>query len=269
MLSFFFKKWQQTQVWLKTRRDVLFSTKVLNPTVCTVLCVDDDHSFCLFMQKLADSLGIRLDIAYSVQEAQEAIEKKSDYQAFIIDGHLPEESGFVLVAWIREKKKLTVPIGFISRIYRDAASFRLLKEQLQVNYILEKPLAPSEAYQLLVQLCPSQLAVGKEPFLDALLADLKMSYQRTIFDKIERLEKMILNVQKDPSIENLQILKEEVHKIAGSAGMHGYIVVSDLCKNLELDLIKQIDLVKRGEFDLKWLSLLDDFFAQLKFNFQM
>lgn len=276
MLSFFPKKWRQTQNWLKARvlqaRHSLFNRKILKNPICTILCVDDDRSFCLFMQKLAHSRGIQLDAVYSIQEAKKAIERNPTYQAFIIDGHLPDGAGFGLVAWIRVDKQLTVPIGFLSRIYRDAKSFRILKEHLHVNYVLDKPLLPSEVHQLFVQIChevSSSQAVGQEPFSDALLADLKMDYQKTIADKIERLEQMILHAQKNPSLENLQLLKREVHKIAGSAGSYGYMAVSDLCKNLEFDLNKQIDLVKRGQFNPQWLSLLDDFFTQIKLNFQI
>lgn len=270
MLSFFSKKWKQIQNWLRTIQPSSHK-KVLGQSSYKILCVDDDKSFCLFMQQLASSLGIQLDMVYSIQEAKEAIEQNPQYKALIIDGHLPDGSGFELVAWIREKKELNLPIGFISRIYQDAASFRLLKESLKVNYVLEKPISPAEVHQLFVQICDlaSSEKVGEELFSEALLADLKFSYQKTIADKIERLEKVILDVQKKPSIENLQILKGEVHKIGGSAGSYGYMSVSELCKNLELELIKQMNSAKEGFFNHQWLALLDDFFTQIKLHFQM
>lgn len=223
------------------------------------------------MQQLASSLGIQLDVAYSIQEAKQAITEDSSYKAFIIDGHLPDGHGFELVAWIREKKALTLPIGFISRIYQDAASFRILKQSFKVDYVLEKPIKAEEVHQLFMQIChlTDKQTAQQESFPDEILADLKVNYQQTILDKVERLEKMILNVQKDPSIENLQTLRGEVHKIAGSAGSYGYLVVSDLCKNLELDLIKQMDLAKQGQLNDAWLASLDEFFTQIKIHFQM
>lgn len=275
MLSFFSKKWKQTKNFIKTAalqaiKQSLMTKEGIEQPVCKILCVDDDRSFCQFMKRLSLSLGIQLDEAYSIEEGRRAIEAYSTYQAFIIDGHLPDGSGFQLVAWIREKKKLDTPIGFISRIYQDSKSFRILKEGLKVNYVLEKPINPSEVHQLLVQLCQiKSQPSGPEPFSDDLLADLKASYQKTISDKVERLETMILAVQKNPTIENLQTLRGEVHKIAGSAGSYGYMAVSELCKNLELDLIKQIDLAKKGQLDHQWLFTLDEFFTQVKLHFQI
>lgn len=277
MLSFFSKKWKQTQNWLKKlvsqdRKPALYK-KGLEQPLCKILCIDDDKSFCLFLQQLAYSLSIQLDTVYSIQEAKKAIEKDTEYKAFIIDGHLPDGSGFELVAWIREKKEITLPIVFISRIYQDAASFRILKESLKVNYVLEKPIRSAEVHQLLIQIChlvACSKAIMSEPsFSEELLTDLKISYQKTIVDKIERLEKMILDVQRNPRVENLQILRDEVHRIAGSAGSYGYMAVSDLCKSLEIDLMKQVDLAKLGQFNLQWLASLDDFFTQIKLHFQI
>lgn len=274
MLSFFPRKWKQIQIWIKT---VVFKTirlsfrkNILEHPVCKMLCVDDDRSFCLFMQQLAYSLGIQLDTVYSIQQAKRVIEKDVQYKAFIIDGHLPDGSGFELVAWIREKKKFAFPIVFISRIYHDAGSFRILKERFKVDYVLEKPIQSAEVCQLFIQICQltASRSVTQEPCSE-LLTDLRNSYQKTISDKIERLEKMILDVQKNPSIENAQILRGEVHKIAGSAGSYGYMTVSNLCKNLELDLIKQIDSAEQRQISHQWLALLDDFFTQIKIGFQM
>jgi DNA-binding response OmpR family regulator len=269
-LSFFSDKWKQAQNWIfHAIKYSVISKKETKQFTYKMLCVDDDRSFCQFMVRLADSLGIQLDEAYSVDEAKQAIETYPNYQAYIIDGHLPDGSGFEIVAWIREKKELKTPIGFISRFYQDSKSFRILKEGLAVDYVLEKPISPSEVHQLLIKLCQINEPSFQEPFSDDLLADLKGSYQKTISDKIERLEKMILDIEKDPSIPNLQTLRTEVHKIAGSAGSYGYAAVSEICKNLETDLIKQIDLAHRGQLNYQWLFSLDDFFTQIKLHFQI
>lgn len=273
--SFFQKKWKEIQEWFNGTAwkpmDSLFHQKSSGEAICQILCVDDDISFCLFIKKLASSFGIQTDIVHSIQEAKKAIEAQPAYQSFIIDGHLPDGSGFELVAWIREKKDILLPIVFISRIYQDATSFRLLRESLHVNFILEKPIQPAEMHQLFVQLC-KLMAINtctKELFSDALLLDLKITYQKTIPDKIERLEKMILNVQRHPNLENVQTLKTEVHKIAGSAGSYGFIAVSEVCKTLETELAKQIETIKQGQVNQGWFESLDEFFTQIKIHFQM
>lgn len=276
MLSFFQNKWEEIKKWFNQAALTPIGSSSLHPqnsgeANCKILCIDDDLSFCHFIKKLAASFCIETDIVHSIHEAKKAIEAQSAYQAYIIDGHLPDGSGFELVAWIREKKDLLLPIVFISRIYQDATSFRLLKESLNVNFILEKPIQPAEMHQVFVQLCKLMaLNTGtKELFSDALLLDLKISYQKTIPDKIERLEKMILNVQRHSTLENVQILKGEIHKIAGSAGSYGFIAVSEVCKTLETELAKQIEVIKQGQVNQGWFESLDEFFTQIKLLFQM
>lgn len=268
---FFSDKWKRIQAWLAINVGEFISKQPsFSFADSRVLCVDDDPDFCLYIQQLAHALNIQVETAYSIEKAKQKIEEDSTYLAYIIDGHLPDGSGFELVAWIREKKELKVPLAFISRIYQDAASFRILKEILKVDYVLEKPLDPEQVKQLLIRLLqPTSTSIMDEPFSDELLAELKEKYRKSIFDKLERLEKMILAVQKEPSLEHLRALRGEVHKIAGSSGSYGYLSVSEICKTLEIDLIKQIDLAKQEQIDPEWTFLLDDFFSQIKLHFQM
>lgn len=272
MSSFFFKKWKQTINWIKKTLDQVVQESLPKKNIQymehRVLCVDDDSSFCNFIQRLAFTISIRIDLATSIESAKQAIEDYPDYHAYIIDGHLPDGSGFELVAWIRGKEKTRTPIGFLSRIYQDAKSFRHLKEILNVDYVLDKPIQPEDVHQLLANLCH----LDKDSFClftNDFLEELKKDYQKTVGNKVEQLEKMILAVEKDPSLENLQKLKGEVHKIAGSAGSYGYMAVSELCKNLEIELYNQIDLAKSGLMNYQWLLSLDDFFTQIKLHFQL
>lgn len=274
MLPFFFKKWDEAQNWVRTAALLAIKGSLLSRSPLDlgikILCVDDDQSFCHFMQRLAYSMGIQLDAVHSIEEAKHAIEEWHDYRSFIIDGHLPDGSGFELVAWIREKHAMSQPIGFISRIYQDAKSFRVLKEKLKVDFVLDKPIRPVEAHQLLMQLCRlEKMSALHDPFSSELLAELKTTYQKSIADKVERLERMILAVEKNPVLGNLQALRGEVHKIAGSAGSYGYMAVSELCKKLELELISQIDWAKKAQINPQWLLSLDEFFTQIKLHFQM
>lgn len=263
MARFFSNKWTRFLFWLNKVN--------IQEMRGRVLCVDDDPDFCLYLERLAHSMGLQLDKAYTIAEAKQKIEENQDYQAFLIDGHLPDGSGFELVAWIRKKKTLPAPIGFLSRIYQDAASFRMLKETLNVNYVLEKPIQPDEVKQLLMKLChfETESLPAIKPFPDDVLAELRENYRKSIFDKVERLEKMILTFQKSPTSQNLQTLKGEVHKIAGSAGSYGYLAVSEICRKLEMDLNQQIELEKEGKLDQHLLLSLDDFYTKVKLAFQI
>lgn len=276
MLIFFKKKWNEAKKWFNDSSYVSLQPHPseesnLEDSICSMLCVDDDKSFCFFIQQLAISFGIQMHAVNSIQEAKNAIERNNDYKAFIIDGHLSDGSGFELVAWMREKKGIDLPIVFISRIYQDAASFRLLRENLRVNFVLEKPIQPNEVHQLFIHLCEliSFQSSSHESYSKAFLLGLKISYQKTIPDKIERLEKMILNLQRNSDVEHIQTLKKEVHKIAGSAGSYGYMAVTKICKALESDLEKLIELSKIEKLNQAWFESLDEFFTQIKLHFQM
>lgn len=272
MGSFFSEKLGQIQQWLhKTAIQSVKKKSRPKEYNCSILCIDDDTDFCTYLERLAAPLLIRLDKVSSIEEAKQKIEEKSDYKAYIIDGHLPDGSGFELIAWMREKKGLDAPLAFLSRIYQDAASFRILKESLKVDYVLDKPLRPDEVEHLFNRLCllTNYSKAVEEPFPDELLDELKQVYEKSIFDKLERIEKLIINLQNDPTVENIQDLKSEVHKIAGSSGSYGYPKVSKLCKDLELNLIQQIERSKEIPSDDKWLASLDDFFTKLKMCFQV
>ncbi len=165
---------------------------------------------------------------------------------------------------------MNTPIIFISGVYHDAATFRILKESLHVDFVLEKPIQPGSIERFLRQLCliDQNLSVDRS-FSDYFLAEAWANYQKTIFDKIERLERMIQLVQKNPDQKNFQNLRTEIHKLAGSSGSYGYSKVSSLCKSLEQDLINRIEQLNENIPDAAWVNSLDNFFTELKLNFQI
>jgi DNA-binding response OmpR family regulator len=233
----------------------------------SLLCVDDDFDFCLYVQRVAQESQVKCDKAHSIAEAKQKIEQRV-YDAFIIDGHLPDGSGFELVTLIREKIDSDSKIAFLSRIYQDSTSFRLLKETFKVNYVLDKPLNFQAIKHLIENLCLRRLSLKASELPEKLLSDIKLEYQNSIPDKLERLEKMILAIQKNLTLENLENFKREIHKIAGSAGSYGYSKVTDLCKQMEEEVTEQIELFKINSYAASWDMKLDDFFTQIKFHFQ-
>lgn len=232
-----------------------------------ILCVDDDTDFCLYIERLALSVGLKQENAYSIREAKEKIESQPGYLAYLIDGYLPDGSGIDLVAWIRQRDNGQVPICFVSRIYLSAANFRQLKEEFKVDIVLEKPLRAEEVSRLLKKLC--HLEVSAEAKEDELIGDLKIRYQQSIYEKLEHMEKKIILVQKGANLENLQELKRDVHNISGTAASFGYPKAGDLCREMDLEINQQIELMKTSRIDVAWLQSLDDFFSKLKLYFQM
>lgn len=266
MLNFFSKKFEKVKDWLKNTAFEAVKTAPKNHTSIVsfskpILCVDDDPDFCSYFKSIAEGLHVTIECARTVAEAKKKIEDK-EYSAFIIDGHLPDGSGFDLVAWIREQQDIRAPIGFISRIYHDASSFRLLKEKLHVDYVLEKPLNLSDTEMLLKKLCGVSRSLDNPT--EYYLGDIQKEYQRTFYDKIALLQKLIIDVQRSASLESLKALKTEVHKISGSAGSFGFPQISEVCKELEIDLTAHIDMFSETPPTTKWLASLEDFFHKIK-----
>lgn len=257
-MGFFFDTWEKFLRWLPWPvSTVEFKKKIL--------LVDDDADFCLYIKHIAEEQQIGVEKAESTAEAQRKIDS-GDFDAYIVDGHLPDGSGFYVVESIRQKKGPVIPIAFLSRIFQDAISFRLLKEKLHVNYVLEKPISIEDVQKLLRDLC--YISSLERPVPESFLAEIKEDYRKSIYDKISRLEKSILAVQNNPTYEELEALNVDIHKIAGSAGSYGYPRVGELCKALEDEIAQQIAALPTPPSQA-WLATLDEFFTQVKKNFQM
>lgn len=235
----------------------------------SILCVDSDPEFCKYVAQLAIGIGATCEIALSIEDAKQKIEENLLYSVFVIEETFVDGSGFELIAWIREKKRMDIPVIFLSLVQQDAISFRILKESLRVDYVLEKSVPPKEIVNLLSELCSINYQLGQKSLSEHALPDIKASYQKSIFDKVERLENLIRRVKKNPNQKNFQDLRTEIHKLAGSSGSYGYVNVSSLCKELEVDLTHQMELIKEASFDLNWLNVLDHFFTDLKLHFQI
>lgn len=277
MFSSIFKKWDVEQVWQainlwiqgENTESHSIDSGLLSKHAIRLLCVDDDTDFCDYMRSFADAMHMTFFEAHSVSEAKEQI-LSYPFHVFIIDGHLPDGSGIDLIAWVRKEQAIMCPIVFISRIYHDATSFRVLKEKLNVEYVLDKPIKDQDVKELfncLATSCGNESELENPP--EDFLAEIKKNYNKSIYDKIDRLEKMILDVQKQPTLENLQLFKTEVHKIAGSSGSYGFTKVSELCKQCEIEIEQRMQEVKNQQLDINWLNSLDEFFAQVKKYFQL
>lgn len=266
------KMWKQIHYWLNLSREALIPLNVNSKAVLhRLLCVDDDKDLCLYLKKVASYQNVLVEVAYTFSDAKKKIEKEAPFEAFLIDGHLPDGSGFDLVAWVRAKYP-NIPIIFLSRVYQDAASFRLLKEKFNVDYVLEKPLTLEKIDLVFKQLwrqVPLSQSNDEQAQLEAFIADIKRDYRHSIYEKLEKIEKLIVNLQRKPILDNLINLKKEIHYIGGSSGSYGFPEVGEICQALEIELDKQLNQIKKGSLDSDWLASLDDFFSQLKLYFQI
>ena len=231
-----------------------------NRSLKKFLLVDDDPEFIAYFLSLTEPYNLAFDVCQTLQIAQQKI-RSFQYDAYIVDLNLSDGSGIDLIQEIRQKGDQS-PIAVISGIFQDEQTFKMLKENYAVDFILDKPIYPLQLDQLLVQLCP-QKQLPKTPNK---LDELNKQYVKTVSDKIILLKELIKTVQDKPEPNCLTALKSAVHKIAGSAGSYGFIDVSVLCKELEFQIDQRLS--SKETIEQGWLDSLTEFLRKIKFSFQ-
>lgn len=69
---------------------------------------------------------------------------------------------------------------------------------------------------------------------------LHREYDSTIVEKMALLQQLVREAENSPSLENLEALRQAVHKLAGNSGMYGYFEASSLCKQFEQEITQTI-----------------------------
>lgn len=224
-----------------------------------VLCVDDDADFLEYVSLCEQEFHITLDKCGSVKEATKKL-RDGAYDAYIVDLKLPDGSGFQLLDAIRRIGK--APIAVVSGVQCDEDTFRTLKEKYGVEYVLDKPVYLDQLERLFSVFCRKEQLAPEDKF-----KDLKRDYDKKIVDKIDKLTKLVQAVQHRPDKETFTALKEAVHKIGGSAGSYGYPHVTEVCKELEQEILHKLN--GGAKADKSWLHSLDNFLHSVKYHFQI
>lgn len=188
-----------------------------------ILCIDDDENFCQSLKKEALALGIRISFASSIGEAKKGI-NTHDFFAYIIGS---KNNG----------KKFDVKQARTSLIYQIlplASRLKDLKKAKNINFIGGKPMTSKEAHYLLTKLC--NLSNQHEPvcdWVDEIPQDLMNSYLNLVFERVGLVRELIQKLKTNPTNQLWDELRNIVHKIAGTAGLYGRVMASELCKELE------------------------------------
>lgn len=230
-----------------------------------ILFVDDDPIFSEYFETVSKPYNVSLEMVPTFEAGKRLIHDKT-YDAYVIDANLPDGSGFDLAEMVRKKQGEKAPIAVISGVFRDSDSFRLLKEKLKIDYVIDKPIPIEEIQALFYKLCQHKT---EEKAFDNKMVALHEKYNKMIPGILKELEEHIREVKRNPTKEAITALKQNVHKIAGSAGAVGYPEVSTLCKGFELELIKHLEDMQTHPEHTKWVTDLDEYLRHIKFEYQM
>lgn len=227
----------------------------------TQLLMTDNSDLIQLFQEISRSLKIDLEIAESLEEAEKKIGQAP--RAYIFSP-MP----FNILPWITKvREDPSVPIAFIyPPNVPFTASYSQLKEEYQVNYILDAPLQKEEVEALLKCLEGTAEPVPINALAAKIPPHLRASYAKSINQKIERIEGLVKDISNNPAESRFAALKQEIHKIAGSAASYGYPKVSELCQAWEAYLAQK--MIPSLEPDPALSNTLNHFLRIFKLSFQ-
>ncbi len=231
-----------------------------------VLMVDDNRDFVHFIKNIAALWPIEFTSVNSLNEGRIALQHKS-YDLIIVDGYLPDGLGIDFLRQLRQENKQYL-LAFISLGYSDARSFRFLKNTLELDYVLNKPLTRGEIEAFMHALFTEENSMESHLSDQEALAKAQELYKYSICDKVECLENLLNEVQKTPSGLSLKGLQNELHKISGSAASFGYPDVGALCKSKEKQIQDIFDHSELFPPSIDWMDSLQEFLKKIKLAFQ-
>jgi len=100
---------------------------------------------------------------------------------------------------------------------------------------------------------------------------LQEQYNNSIPEKLAMLQNLLNNIYKQGNEEALKDFKFQIHKMAGSAGLYGYMPVSLLCKELEQILIVDIqnfNTLGVAKIEQSWIIKYEDYLKKIKTEFK-
>lgn len=97
--------------------------------------------------------------------------------------------------------------------------------------------------------------------IENILQELKGNYLSELPEKIQLIESLILNLQKDKDIDDFRELYRHIHSQKGTAGTHGLAFMTAICHQFEdelSDIGENLDLITEPHTK-NWLAYLDLF----------
>lgn len=91
--------------------------------------------------------------------------------------------------------------------------------------------------------------------------------QKSFRSKLELFEKLIRQVKEDYSLNNLETLRKETHRIASEAETFGYSQTAELCRHFELDLVTKAKNFYLSQPSQSWFDGLGSFMKEVENSF--
>lgn len=183
-----------------------------------ILVVDDEEDLCEILKFNLESEGLKVDVAYS---AEEAITKKLDkYDLLLLDVMMGKMSGFRLAEKIRKERKLAVPIIFLTA--KDTENDTLTGFSLGADDYISKPFSIREVIARVKAVLNRSKSLTKEDKVIS-IKELKLDLVKK---KVELHGKLVKLTKKE--FEILQLLIENQDRIFSREEILNYVWKDDV-----------------------------------------
>jgi two-component system, cell cycle response regulator len=199
----------------------------MTPTNYRFLAYDKEHLLQAILQKFSSVFNF----SYSFEFLEKIAHSLPADALLLIEKDETEE----LLKFLKFFRKQQARVIYIASTSSDADSFRKLKVEFHVDYVLQQPLDKDEMAALFRTLCHRKGESVKMP--EYLTPQLLDKYREKIFEKIARLEELIDKTESAPHLkDNLLEIRNELHKITGNAAPYGFQGAGHLCSSQEIML---------------------------------
>lgn len=106
-----------------------------------------------------------------------------------------------------------------------------------------------------------------ESDLNDVLKKFTEEYKLTIPEKMATLRQILDEMKEKITLDNMNALRFNVHKIAGSAGTYGFGNVSKMCRDFEFDIMRKLDFWGEVPGNPAWLVEFEATFEKIKKEF--
>lgn len=195
-----------------------------------VLIADDAEDSRRIVQYVLRNTGLILTFAINGHEAIERA-MHEQFDLILMDIHMPLVNGYDVVATLR-RSGIVAPIIALTGSSTQHEIARCL--EVGCDGYIPKPFSREGLFHMLQQHLPSEAGVHELPHMiiseriskEPLLAKIILAFIEKLPQRMERISEAFQEV-------DLLALEEEAHKLAGSSGLMGYPVLSELAFELE------------------------------------
>lgn len=196
-----------------------------------LLLVDDDPKFRAIVSLAASEFDCHVTQASNLHEANLELQI-GNYDLLVVDGRFPDGDG---LEWISELRKrgLSTKIVFISGHLRSSSSFGVLKHDLKVDAVLQKPVSIKTLAREFGKLFDLENKTVSSEFHKE-MQELESQYKEDLPLRINELSEVLERLFLSPDDQGLLCQAErQAHMMKGNSGSFGLVELGENMGKIE------------------------------------